>query len=109
MESPTSKKAMRYARASMSSIDPMAAQMAKLLLGSDLDELREIVKRWVAEAPTSGVRKKYEEFGARLIELKSELATAPTQPTTAELEVALTMMLRLAAENPGASSKVPPR
>ena len=34
---------------------PMAAQMAQLLVSSDLDELREIVKRWLAEAPTAVV------------------------------------------------------
>jgi hypothetical protein len=80
--------------------DPMASQMAQLLAGSDLDELREIVKRWVTEAPTEGVRRHYQDFGARLIELKAALADAPVQPTVAELEQALTMMLRLAASNP---------
>lgn len=78
-------------------VDPMASQMAKLLLDSDLDELREIVRRWTAEAPTGGSRKVYEEFGARLIELKQALAQQPVQPTVPELEAALTMMLRLAA------------
>jgi hypothetical protein len=75
----------------------MASQMAKLLLDSDLDELREIVRRWTAEAPAGGARKVYEDFGARLIELKQALAEQPAQPTIAELESALTMMLRLAA------------
>lgn len=81
--------------------DPLAVQMAKLLVASDLDELREIIKRWLAEAATSGARRKYEEFGARLIELKHALAEAPVQPTAEELELALTMMLRLAAESNG--------
>jgi urease accessory protein UreF len=79
-------------------VDPMAAQMAQLLAGSDLDELREIVKRWVAEAPTQGQRRMYENFGARLVELKHALAEQPVQPTREELESALTMMLRLAAQ-----------
>lgn len=83
-----------------SAADPMASQMAQLLVSSDLDELREIVKRWIAEAPTEGMRRHYQEFGARLIELKAALAEAPVQPTHAELEQALTMMLRLAASNP---------
>ena len=78
-------------------VDPMAAQMAQVLSGSDLDELREIIKRWVAEAPTEGMRRHFQEFGARLIELKQALAEAPVQPTREELETALTMMLRLAA------------
>ncbi|MFO0761872.1 MAG: hypothetical protein U0359_35855 [Byssovorax sp.] len=80
-------------------IDPMAAQMAQLLAASDLDELREIVKRWVAEAPTGGQRRLYENFGARMIELKQALSESPVQPTREELESALTMMLRLAAQH----------
>jgi hypothetical protein len=83
-----------------STVDPMAAQMAQLLAGSDVDELREIVKRWIAEASTEGARRHYEEFGARLIELKAALAEAPVPPTIPELEQALTMMMRLAASNP---------
>lgn len=75
----------------------MASQMTQLLLNSDLDELREIVRRWVAEAPAGGSRRIYENFGARMIELKQALAEQPVQPTVEELETALTMMLRLAA------------
>jgi urease accessory protein UreF len=82
-------------------VDPMAAQMAQLLAESDLDELREVVKRWTAEAPTQGARRMYENFGARMIELKHALAEAPVQPSREELESALTMMLRLAAQQPG--------
>jgi hypothetical protein len=82
-------------------VDPMAAQMAQLLGESDLDELREVVKRWIAEAPTQDTRRMYENFGARMIELKHALAEAPVQPTREELESALTMMLRLAAQQPG--------
>lgn len=81
-------------------VDPMAAQMAQLLTGSDLAELREIVRRWVAEAPTERMRAHYEEFGKRLIALKERLADAPAEPTREEIESALTMMLRLAASNP---------
>ncbi|MBK8258597.1 MAG: hypothetical protein IPK82_38800 [Polyangiaceae bacterium] len=75
----------------------MASQMTQLLLHSDLDELREIVRRWIAEAPAGGSRRVYEEFGSRLIEMKQALASQPVQPTVEELEAALTMMLRLAA------------
>jgi hypothetical protein len=77
----------------------MASQMAQLILGSDLDELREVVKRWLVEAPTGGVRRQYEVFGAKLIELKQALAEQPVQPTREELELALTMMLKLAAQS----------
>ena len=81
--------------------DPMAAQMAQLLAGRDLDELREVVARWIAECPTGATRRVYENFGARMIELKQELARAPRQPTQGELEDALTLMLRMAAESGG--------
>jgi hypothetical protein len=77
--------------------DPMARQMAKLLSGSDLDELREVIARWLAEAPTERVRQQYHRFGAKLLELKQALATAPQQPSEEELELALSMMLKLAA------------
>lgn len=81
----------------LSKVDPMAAQMTQLLLHSDIDELREIVARWVTEAPIGGARKVYEEFGSRLVEMKQALASQPVQPTVEELESALTIMLRLAA------------
>lgn len=79
----------------------MAAQMATLLVRSDTDELREIVARWVATAVTGRQRRVFENFGARLIELKAALSEAPVQPTQEELETALTLMLRLAAESGG--------
>jgi hypothetical protein len=76
----------------------MARQMAKLLASSDLDELREVIARWLAEAPTDRVRQQYQRFGAKLLELKQALASAPQQPSEEELELALTMMLKLAAQ-----------
>lgn len=81
----------------------MAVQMAKLLTRSDVDELREVIKRWLAEAPTQRTRKQYEVFGAKLIEMKQALAEQPVQPTQEELELALTMMLKLAAQQSGNS------
>jgi hypothetical protein len=83
-------------------IDPMATQMAKLITASDLDELREIVKRWIAEAPTNHQKRVYDEFGKRIIELKYAFAEQKVQPTFAELESALTIMLRLAKSTPDA-------
>ncbi len=86
-------------------VDPMAAQMAQLLTASDLDELREIVDRWVKTAETGQQRRVFANVGARLLELKQELARAPVQPTREELESALTMMLRLAAQSGGEAPK----
>jgi nitrate reductase assembly molybdenum cofactor insertion protein NarJ len=82
-------------------VDPLAAQMAQLLTASELDELREIVKRWMETAPTGAQRRIYADFGARMIELKQELSKAPVQPTHEELTAALTMMLQLAAQHGG--------
>ena len=79
----------------------MAAQMAQLLTGSDLLELKEVVRRWVAEAPTTRLAEQYQVFGDKLVELKRTLADAPTEPTREELELALTMMLKLAAQHSG--------
>ncbi len=81
--------------------DPLAVQMAQLLSGSDDDELREIIRRWIAEAPTSAIRHQYEQFGHRLLELKQAFAETGTQPTREDLEQTLTMMLRLAATAEG--------
>ncbi len=82
-------------------VDPLAAQMAQLLAGSDLDELREVVQRWVKESAPTGSRKLYEEFAARLVEFKTALNDAPVQPTREELETAITFMLRMAAQSNG--------
>lgn len=77
----------------------MASQMAQLLADSDLEELREIVARWVTDAPTEGVREHYRRFGAKLIELKQQLAVQPVQPSREDLEAALSMMLKMAASS----------
>jgi hypothetical protein len=77
----------------------MAAQLAQLLAGSDLDELREVVARWRQTAASERERKHYDELGSRLIELKQELTRAKVPPTREELEAALQLMLRLAAQH----------
>jgi hypothetical protein len=87
---------------------PLARQMAKLLMGSDVDELREVIKRWIAESAGDRVRRQYEQFGAKLLELKQALAAAPEQPSEEELELALTMMLKLAAQS-GRDPQAPDR
>jgi hypothetical protein len=45
------------------------------------------------------MRKDFDALGGRLLELKAALAEAPVKPTTEELELALSMMLKLAAEH----------
>jgi hypothetical protein len=78
--------------------DPMASQLAQLLTDSDEQELTEVVRRWVVEAPTDQLRAHYTQFGAKLLELKHRLAEQPVAPNRQDLEVALSMMLKLAAQ-----------
>ncbi|MCU0693868.1 MAG: hypothetical protein MUF54_20970 [Polyangiaceae bacterium] len=78
--------------------DPMASQMAQLLVDSDLQELEEIVRRWIAEAPSDVSRHHYRQFGTKLLELKRKLAELPQPPTREDLEVAMSMMLKFAAQ-----------
>ena len=86
---------------------PMAAQLARLLTRSDVDELEEVVRRWLAAAPTAQHRKQFEQFGAKLIEMKQALAEAPYHPTEEELTITLTMMLNLAAQRPDSPFRTP--
>jgi hypothetical protein len=80
--------------------DVLARQLAQLLAGSDEAELREVVARWKSTAVTDAEKRHYADLGARLVELKAALATAPTPPTRAELETALALMMKLAREAP---------
>ena len=76
----------------------MAVQMAQLLIDSDLEELEEIVARWLKDAPTDSQRHYYQQFGHKLLQLKRNLLELPEQPAREDLEAALTMMLKLAAQ-----------
>jgi hypothetical protein len=88
-------------------VDPMAAQMAQLLTASDADELYEVVGRWVETAATEQQRRVFQNFAARLLELKQELLRAPVHPSREDLETMLTMMLRLAAQSDGKTPRLP--
>jgi hypothetical protein len=85
--------------------DPLATQLAQLLAGSDYDELEEVVRRWRETAPDDASRKHYDKLGGKLLDLKKALSEAPVQPTAEELEMALTMMLKLAAQHGDAPPK----
>jgi hypothetical protein len=82
----------------MTDIHPMARQLAQLLSESDLDELTEVVRRWVETAVSERQRQQYKEMGSRILELKAALAEGSVLPTRDELELALSMMLALAAD-----------
>jgi urease accessory protein UreF len=76
----------------------MAAHMAQLLADSDLEELEEIVARWLKDAPNDSQRHQYRKFGDSLLALKRELVSKNSTPSREDLEVALTMMMELAAQ-----------
>ncbi len=82
----------------MTNNDPMAVQMAQLLVDSDMEELEEIVARWIKDAPSEAERHHYRQFGSKLLQLKGHLSTLPEPPGREDLEVALSMMLKFAAQ-----------
>jgi hypothetical protein len=79
-------------------VDPMASQIATLLTESDLKELEEVVRRWILEAPDDAMKHHYTQFGAKLLEFKRQMSSLPALPRREELEVAISMMLKLAAQ-----------
>jgi hypothetical protein len=76
----------------------MAQQLARLLARSDLAELQEIVAEWRKTAPDETTRRYYDKLGGQLLDLKAELSKQPTEPSEEELAAALTMMMKLAAQ-----------
>jgi len=86
---------------------PMATQLARLLSRSDPAELAEVVRRWLHEAPDERQRLRYRELGERLVDMKRALAEAGARPSQEELELALSLMLNLAAQSPRGSSSTP--
>jgi len=82
----------------MPDVHPMARQLAQLLTGSDLDELKEVVKRWVETAVTERQKQQYMELGSRILELKASLAEGGVEPKREELELAISMMMALAKD-----------
>ena len=86
----------------MSDTDRMAAQLAQLLTGSDRAELEEIVRRWKSSAVGSAQGFAMDKMADQLLALRSALELSPQKPSREELELALKMMLRLAAD-PGSA------
>ena len=80
---------------------PMASQLAQLLSDSDLEELEEVVSRWLKDAPSEPVHHHYKILGERLLQLKRELSVLPQPPQREDLEIALSMMLNFASSRLG--------
>jgi hypothetical protein len=85
-------------------LDVLAANLAQLLTGSDRQELEEVLRRWRQTAASPEQRKLMEKMGEQIVALKGAFDLAPQPPSREEVELALRMMLRLAAgggETPG--------
>lgn len=77
--------------------DRMASQLADLLTKSDRAELEEIVRRWRQTAVGAAQGATMEKMGEQILALAAAIEQAPQKPSREELELALRMMLRLAA------------
>lgn len=75
----------------------MAAQLAQLLTGSDERELEEVVRRWKLTAASAAQKEAMEKLADQILALKSALLLAPQPPSREDLELALRMMLQIAA------------
>jgi len=78
--------------------ETIARQLATLLATSDTAELEEVVARWKAGAPSEAARRTMEEMGARILDVKRALASAPKQPDAEDLTEILRLMLLLASD-----------
>lgn len=76
---------------------PLAAQLAPLM-HKDVDELREIVARWVIEERSEAERARYRRFGAELRAVKLRMLARAEPPSEEELAIALTALLALSGE-----------
>src|SRR5690606_32646312 len=74
---------------------PLATQLAPLI-DRDVEELRQIVARWIVNEPCETERARYRAFGVELRALKSRILRRPIPPSEEEIEIALTALLALA-------------
>ena len=75
----------------------MASQLAQLLAESDLAELEEVVKRWLKDATSKSEQMHCQKLGTALLQLKRRLTMMSMHPSRDELEMAMSVMLSLAA------------
>jgi hypothetical protein len=74
---------------------PLATQLAPLI-DRDVNELRQIVARWIVNEPSERERARLRMFGAELRAMKLRIQRRATPPSEEEIEIALTAMLALA-------------
>jgi hypothetical protein len=81
---------------------PLACELAPVI-DRDVEELHQIVARWVVQAPSEVEQARYRFFGAGLRELKRRIHARHIPPTQEEIEIALTVLLVLAGRRAGIS------
>jgi hypothetical protein len=83
---------------------PLANELAPLM-DRQVEELHEIVARWILSADDGGERARYRAFGSELRAVKQRIAARPEPPTQEEVEIALTALLVLAGRRAGVSAR----
>ena len=73
---------------------PLATHLAPLI-DRDIDELREIVARWVLNESSEAERARYRRFGAELGALKARISAQKVAPSDEEVEMALSALLAI--------------
>jgi len=79
---------------------PLASELAPIM-DREVDELHQIVARWVVREEREPERNRYRLFGADLREVKRRIAARGVPPTSEEVEIALTALLVLAGRRAG--------
>lgn len=74
---------------------PLATQLAPLM-DLNVEELHQIVARWIVNEPSELERARLRAFGSELRKMKARIERRPTPPSEEELEIALTALLALA-------------
>jgi hypothetical protein len=69
------------------------------MMNNDVEELRQVVARWVINESSEAERARLRMFGAELRAMKTRIQRRPTWPSEEELEIALTAMLAIAGRS----------
>jgi hypothetical protein len=77
---------------------PLASHLAPIM-DRDVDELREIVARWVVSESSESERARYRRFGAELRAMQARIFARATPPSEEEVEIALAALLAIAGRS----------
>jgi hypothetical protein len=85
---------------------PLASALAKII-DRDVEQLHEVVARWVVVESDPEERARYRAFGSELSAVKRRIKARETPPTQEEIEIALAALLVLAGRRAGVGPKAP--